>query len=133
MRLGELRLWSEPGPFATLVAVIRGNPPEALHETLRSTLSRIHAERHQALESFDGDSSGFADVEAQLSECVALRQKAPPRVSLRWLVGLGWLLPLLLFAAAWGVRWWHDQRLWEDYLARLRAQPGIVITADEPA
>ena len=128
LRLGELRLWSEQGPFATLVAVIRGDPPEALHDTLRSALSRIHAERHQALESFDGDSSGFTDVEAQLSECVALGQKAPPRVSLRWLVGLGWLLPLLLFAAAWGVRWWHDQRLWEGYLERLRAQPGIVIT-----
>ena len=27
LRLGELRLWSEPGPFAALVAVIRGDPP----------------------------------------------------------------------------------------------------------
>ena len=53
LRLGELRLWSEPGPFATLVAVIRGNPPETLHEKLRSVLSRIHAERPQALESFE--------------------------------------------------------------------------------
>ena len=47
-----------------LVAVIRGDPPEEFHETLRHALSRIHAERHDALESFDGDSSGFADVEA---------------------------------------------------------------------
>ncbi len=67
VRLGELWLWSEPGPFATLVAVIRGNPPEGLHETLRDVLSRIHDERRHALESFDGDSSGFADVEANLS------------------------------------------------------------------
>src|SRR4051794_15685050 len=58
LRLGELRLWSEPGAFATLVAVIRGNPPEELRDTLRSVLARIHAERHQALEDFDGDSSG---------------------------------------------------------------------------
>ena len=128
LRLGELRLWSEQGPFATLVAVIRGDPPEELHDTLRSALSRIHAERHQALESFDGDSSGFADVEAQLSECVTLGQKAPPRVSLRWLVTLIWLLPLLLFAGALGARWWQDQRLWEGYLERLQAEPGIVIT-----
>jgi hypothetical protein len=34
LRLGELRVWSEPGPFATLVAVIRGNPPEDLHTKL---------------------------------------------------------------------------------------------------
>ena len=77
VRLGELWLWSEPGPFATLVAVIRGNPPEGLHDTLRGVLSRIHAERPHALESFDGDSSCFADVEAHLSECAALGQRAP--------------------------------------------------------
>jgi OOP family OmpA-OmpF porin len=61
VRLGELRLWSEPGPFAALVAVIRGDPPEGLHDTMRNTLSRIHAERQHALESFDGDSAGLGD------------------------------------------------------------------------
>jgi outer membrane protein OmpA-like peptidoglycan-associated protein len=128
LRLGELRLWSEQGPFATLVAVIRGDPPESLHDTLRDVLTRVHAERHHALEEFDGDSSGFADVEAQLAECVSLGQRAPPRVSLRWLVTLAWLLPMLLFALALFARWWHDQSLWEDYLARLRTEPGIVVT-----
>jgi len=59
VRLGELWLWSEPGPFATLVAVIRGNPPDGLHESLRTVLSRIHDERPHALESFDGDSSSI--------------------------------------------------------------------------
>ena len=44
IRFGELRLWSEVGPFATLVAVIRGNPPEELHEILRDRLLHIHAE-----------------------------------------------------------------------------------------
>ncbi len=80
VRLGELRLWSEPGPFAALVAVIRGDPPEGLHDTMRNTLSRIHAERHHALESFDGDSAGLGDVEARLSELVCLasmRRQAP--------------------------------------------------------
>ncbi len=129
LRLGELMLWSEPGPFATLVAVIRGNPPEGLHETLINILSRIHAERHQALESFDGDSSGLADVEAQLTECVTLRQQAPLRArpGFPWLVALI-ALTLLMLAGAWGVRRWQDDRRWQDYVARLRAQPGLVIT-----
>ncbi len=65
LRLGELTLWSESGPFAALVAVIRGNPPESLHDTLRDVLSRIHAARAGALEAFSGDSSGFADIEAR--------------------------------------------------------------------
>jgi outer membrane protein OmpA-like peptidoglycan-associated protein len=130
LRLGELRLWSEAGPFATLVAVIRGDPPEGLHDTLRNALSRIHAERHHALESFDGDSSGFADVAAQLAECVTLGQRAPPRAGagFRRLIVLAWVAVLLMFVGAWGVRWWQEQQLRESYLARLRTQPGIVIT-----
>ena len=128
VRLGELRLWSEPGPFAALVAVIRGDPPEGLHETMRNTLSRIHAERHHALESFDGDSAGLGDVEARLRDLVALGEHAPPRVGLARLVVLGLLLLLLTVAGAGAAWWWHNQQLWEGYLERLRAQPGIVIT-----
>lgn len=136
VRLGELRLWSEPGPFATLVAVIRGNPPEGLHEILRSVLSRIHSERRQALENFDGDSSGFTDVEAHLTECATLRQRTPRpgRGGFPWLVALVGLV-LLVAAGAGGFRWWQSERLWQTeqhlwdgYVARLRAQPGIVIT-----
>jgi outer membrane protein OmpA-like peptidoglycan-associated protein len=128
LRLGELRLWSEQGPFATLVAVIRGDPPETLHDTLRDVLTRIHSERYHALEEFNGDSSGFGDIEAQLAECVTIGQAAPPRVSLRWLVTLGWIVPLLLVGLALFSRWWREESLWEGYLARLRAEPGIVIT-----
>jgi outer membrane protein OmpA-like peptidoglycan-associated protein len=127
VRLGELRLWSEPGPFAALVAVIRGDPPEGLHDTMRNTLSRIHAERHHALENFDGDSAGLGDVEARLRELV-LGEHAPPSTSLGRAVILGSLALLLIIAGAWAAWWWHNQQLWEGYLDRLRAQPGIVIT-----
>jgi outer membrane protein OmpA-like peptidoglycan-associated protein len=142
-RLGELWLWSEPGPFATLVAVIRGNPPEGLHETLRGVLSQIHEERPHALENFDGDSSGFADVEARLSECAALGQRAPrpAKRGFPWLVALAGLL-LLALACVGGWRWWQHERAWEreqqrreaelrrwdGYVARLGSEPGIVVT-----
>jgi len=143
VRLGELWLWSESGPFATLVAVIRGNPPEGLHETLRAALSRIHDERRHALESFDGDSSGFADVEASLRECVALGQRAPESAErgFPWFVALVGLV-LLALAGAGGWLWWQNrqaweherqleaakERIWDGYIAQLRAEPGIVIT-----
>lgn len=143
VRLGELWLWSEPGPIATLVAVIRGNPPEGLHESLRTVLSRIHDERRHALESFDGDSSGFADVEAHLRECASLGQRAPRSAErgFPWLVALVGLV-LLALAGLGGLRWWQNerawehaqqveeakQRIWDGYVAQLRAQPGIVIT-----
>ena len=129
LRLGELRVWSEPGPFATLVAVIRGNPPEELHERFRSVLARIHAERPEALENFNGDSSGFADVEAALTDCVQLKQeaRAAHRGFAWWLIAAA-ALALLALAATWGYQRWHDGRLWADFLARLRTQPGIVVT-----
>ena len=128
LRLGELRLWSEPGPFAALVAVIRGDPPEGLHDTFRNTLSRIHAERHHALESFNGDSAGLRDVEARLRDLVALGEHAPPRVGLARLVIWGLVLLLLILAGTWAAWWWNNEQLWQGYLDRLRAQPGIVIT-----
>ena len=128
VQLGELRLWCEPGPFALLVAVIRGDPPEGLHDAMRNTLSRIHAERHHALENFDGDSSGLGDVEARLRELVALGAHEPPRTRLGRVILVALLLLLLLSAGAWTAWWWYNQQLWEGYLAQLRAQSGIVIT-----
>ncbi len=136
LHLGALRLWSEPGPYASLVAVIRGNPPEALHERLSQVLTQIHAERRQALESFAGDSAGFADVDAHLAELAALRQRAPHATRRRfpWLLAL-LALALLALAGAAGWRWWQsqrleaaEQRLWADGIALLRVQPGIVLT-----
>lgn len=139
LRLGELRLWSEPGQFATLVAVIRGNPPEALHEALRQVLMQIHEGRPQALENFDGDSSGLADIEAYLTECAALKQRAPraARTGFPWFVAVIGVVLLTLAGAA-GYRSWQNARVWQNkerlwtaYIARLRAEPGIVVTNEK--
>lgn len=132
LRLGDLKLWSEAGPSATLVAVIRGNPPESLRAVIGSVLARIHTERPRALETFNGDSSGFQDVEATLTECLQ-RGQSQQRVGSR---GMPLLLRLTLaaaivMAAVWGGRWWLDGRAWDAYVARLRAQPGIVVTEAE--
>jgi OOP family OmpA-OmpF porin len=128
LMLGELRLWSERGPFATLVTVIRGNPPESLHETLANVLAKIHAERPQALENFDGDSSGFADVEALMTDCVTLRQAAStaPKKEFPWLV-VATALGVAAILGIWSLVRWHNESLWEGYVARLRDQPGIVV------
>ncbi|HVQ62216.1 MAG TPA: hypothetical protein VMS53_09060, partial [Burkholderiales bacterium] len=130
LRLGELRVWSEPGPFATLVAVIRGNPPEDLHTKLAGVLARMHRERPEALEKFDGDSSGLGDIEAALTDCVQLKQEAgrSTQRSFAWWLIATVALVLLGLAAFWGYRHWHAEGLWSDYVTRLRAEPGLVVT-----
>jgi outer membrane protein OmpA-like peptidoglycan-associated protein len=59
---------------------------------------------------------------------VALGEHAPPRVGLARLVIWGLVLLLLILAGTWAAWWWNNQQLWQGYLDRLRAQPGIVIT-----
>ncbi len=160
LRLGDLRLWCEAGPLAMVVAVIRGNPPEDLRIRLHAVSSRIHQDRRQALESFDGDSTGLADVEAHLADCAAMRQQA--RVRKRGFPWLVFILAMMLVGGAAGVGYWRwevaqaeaqeqarlraeqeeqqarlraaeaqrraaDFKAWQDYLSRLRAQPGIVV------
>ncbi|RWP72873.1 OmpA family protein [Mesorhizobium sp.] len=125
IRFGELRLWSEVGPFATLVAVIRGNPPEELHEIIRDVLLRIHDECSQALEQFDGDSSQLAGVETQLQTCVELKQEDSNQ-GFPWLVVAAVLL-VLIPAGGWFFLSWQSGQRWQAYVSRLSTQPGIIV------
>ncbi|MER8867134.1 OmpA family protein [Mesorhizobium sp. M0751] len=125
IRFGELRLWSEVGPFATLVAVIRGNPPEELHEIIRDVLLRIHDEYSQALEQFDGDSSQLAGVETELQTCVELKQEESNQ-GFPWLV-LAAVLLVLIPAGGWFFLSWQAGQRWQAYVSRLEAQPGIIV------
>ena len=121
LRLGDLRLWCEAGPLAMVVAVIRGNPPEELRGRLRDVIARIHQERRQALESFDGDSSGLADVEARLAECAAMRQQAMRKRGFPWLVFLLAMLMACGVPAVGYVRWEIAQERAQEQ-ARIRAE-----------
>ncbi|RWM71197.1 MULTISPECIES: OmpA family protein [Mesorhizobium] len=125
IRFGELRLWSEVGPFATLVAVIRGNPPEELHEIFRDVLLRIHDECSQALEQFDGDSSQLAGVETLLQTCVELKQE-DSKQGFPWLVVAAVLL-VLIPAGGWFLLSWQSGQRWQAYVSRLSTQPGIIV------
>ncbi|MER9950753.1 OmpA family protein [Mesorhizobium sp. M0047] len=125
IRFGDLRLWSEVGPFATLVSVIRGNPPEELHEIVRDVLLRIHDECSQALEQFDGDSSQLAGIEAQLQTCVELKQEESNQ-GFPWLVVAAALL-ILIPAGGWFFLSWQSGQRWQAYVSRLETQPGIIV------
>ena len=125
IRFGELRLWSEVGPFATLVAVIRGNPPEELHEIVRDVLLRIHDEYALALEQFDGDNSQLVGIETRLQTCVDMKQEDSQQ-GFPWLVVAAVLL-VSIPAAVWLFLSWQSGQRWHAYVSRLEAQPGIIV------
>ncbi|PZV39603.1 OmpA family protein [Mesorhizobium kowhaii] len=126
IRFGDLRLWSEVGQFATLVSVIRGNPPEELHEIVRDVLLRIHEESSEALGEFDGDGSQLAGVEAQLQTCVELKQEESNQ-GFPWLVVAVAVLFLSL-AGGWFFLSWQSGQRWQAYVSRLGTQPGIIVS-----
>jgi OOP family OmpA-OmpF porin len=129
VRLGELLLWCEQAPQALLAAVIRGNPPEHLHELMRDTLRNVHKHRHQALEDFDGDSGIFPGLDDELRDCLRKQEKArKERIS-----PLLWALPLALLCA--GGYWFYQRQQennhWARYVNALEAEPGIVVIGSE--
>ncbi|MCO5065214.1 MAG: OmpA family protein [Rhizobiaceae bacterium] len=129
IRFGELRLWSEVGPFATLVAVIRGNPPEELHEVIRGVLLRIHREYPAVVERFDGESSSFPGIETQLQTCVELKQEDSNQ-GFPWLAVAAVAVVLAVLGGWFAISWQARHRL-QVYVSRLAAEPGIVVTAQE--
>jgi len=126
LRLGDRVLWCEQGSLAFLAAVIRGTPPETLHGRLRDTLAAIHDEWRGPLASFAGDDAEFADVPERLRTCL----QAQARSSEKRLSPLLWALPLLLLAL-FGYWLYERHEAWQRfdrYVARLEAEPGIVVT-----
>jgi outer membrane protein OmpA-like peptidoglycan-associated protein len=129
LRLGDLLLWCEEGPFAFLAAVIRGNPPESLHAALRETLTDIHDQYRSQLEEFQGDSATLGDLVTPLQR--DLRQQEGPRETRLspWL----WILPLvlLLLVGGWVIRRTIVRLRVDAYVQRLREEPGIVVADAE--
>jgi OOP family OmpA-OmpF porin len=129
LRLGDLLLWCEEGPFAFLAAVIRGNPPESLHAALRETLTNIHDQYRSSLEEFEGDSATLGDLVTPLQH--DLQQQERPRETRLspWLWGLP--LVLLLLAGGWAIQRTIVRLRVDTYVQRLREEPGIVVANAE--
>ncbi len=127
-RIGEMQVWIAPGKQAYLAAVIRGNPPRELRTTLEETIDSVHLLYSTALAKFDGDAAEFEPVRPELEACLRAQyhdgKKAAGRPVRAWLV-LSALAALLLIATFFATQ---SYQRWQDFLGRLRAEPGIAIT-----
>jgi OOP family OmpA-OmpF porin len=129
LRLGDVLLWCEEGPFAFLAAVIRGNPPESLHAALRETLTNIHDQYRSQLEEFQGDSATLGDLVTPLQRDLQQQERPREKRLSPWL----WILPLvlLLLAGGWVIQRTIVRLRVDAYVQRLREEPGIVVANAE--
>jgi len=130
LHVGDLTVWIEQGDVAIVAAVIRGTPPESLRHHLQDTLARIQAEQPEALEAFSGDRAAFAGVTPLLEACLQSHFESGGRS----ISPMMWILPVVLLCgvAWWGVTTYQAQRQWQASLDRLKAEPGLVVTAAYP-
>lgn len=116
LRLGELTVLIDQGPYAVLAAVVRGNPPADLDELLDETQEKIHQQMGNTLLNYKGDSEPFVRIHPLLEACLLTqrqqREKRTPWLTYALLAGL------LASAGYWGYHYYQNK---QDAL-RLAAQ-----------
>lgn len=131
IEFGDLLIWLEPGPKASLAAVIRGVPSLSLREQLQAIIESFHLRFQDELELFDGDTTPFQAAVPLMEEGLQFEHKAPSQ-------GAATLTKLLMWLAALALLGWLAYSFWQNakwrtYVAELDAQEGIAITASGKA
>lgn len=133
VEFGELTLWLEHGPRATLVAAIRGHAPESFRPVLQQAVEEIHATLGPALQAFSGDNTLFSRIVPDLERCLQAQQgNGPATDDLTWpksnLKAWVFLGTGLLILALWiGGAWWRSHA-WRKFEADLAHTEGILLT-----
>ena len=130
--VGELTVMVEQGPQALIAAVVRGEASDSLLPQLQDTLETIHLQFAGALADFDGDTARFAAARPLLEECLATEIATDrAREGRRRVVWLPWALAALLLVVVLGGLALRARLRWDRAVARLRSEPGIVLTQAE--
>ncbi len=126
MQIGELTVWIEQGPHAMLAAVIRGIPAPELRTVMQDVIETIHLQFKKELHAYQGDPAPLADTKPLLDAVLLEQYKEKERKTPLAL----WLLLALVLAALglWIFFSVRDNLRWKDYLSRLEAEPGLVVT-----
>jgi OOP family OmpA-OmpF porin len=126
--VGERNVWVEQTTHAIVAAVIKGEPPEEYRRFLEDAALNIQRERYDELEAFDGDTAPFEASRVHLEDCLRQQLRTKKKTS-----PLLWMLPALLLS---GLGVWlfftiRDSLRWNDYIEKLKANPGIIVVSDE--
>jgi OOP family OmpA-OmpF porin len=158
LRLGELTVLIDQGPYAAIAAVVRGNPPGDLAGLLDETQEKIHQQMGNTLLNYKGDNEPFVRIHPLLEACLITQRqqcrKRPPWLTYFLLAGL------LSLAAYWGYQHYQgkhealrlaeqqqqaeqqrlaqleqaeqqQRRLWQSRIDQMNAEPGVVVVGSE--
>lgn len=139
LEVGDLSIWLEEGPHATLACVIRGTAPNTLHTTMRASQEKIHRLFDAALRAFDGDARGFEASRRYLEACFQAQYKQKSRgEKTPFVIGKREKIVGGLVAACWvaGLVTWlvlsrQAHLRWINYVDTLEREPGIVVISHQ--
>jgi outer membrane protein OmpA-like peptidoglycan-associated protein len=126
LQVGELQVWVEHGPHATIAAVIRGEAPQACRLRMREKLEEFHQRFSVALQEFEGDAAPFEPFRPDLDDCLVAHYSKEQKKSRPYFVVL--LLVLIGLLAGWQIWGFLQVRRWRAFVDVLREEPGIVVT-----
>ncbi|HKP86980.1 MAG TPA: OmpA family protein [Blastocatellia bacterium] len=129
MQVGDLTVWIEQGSQAVIAASIRGNAPAELHSTMQDALDLIHLRQREALESFEGDAAPFESSRPDLEACLQMQLESKQRKTSPLLRAA--LALVLIALVAWLFFSIRASLRWNNYVAALKAEPGIVVVSEE--
>ncbi|MEM6337624.1 MAG: hypothetical protein AAF752_13725, partial [Bacteroidota bacterium] len=136
VQMGEREVLVEDAGATRLMAVVRGEPPVDLRESLQAVLDRFNLRHARDLRSYDGDSAPFEGSRPLLESALVSRLKSedaeePPSSGRRFWTIAGLLFSLVVGALAFfAIR---DSLRWQDLVRSLASVPGVeLISADRP-
>ncbi|NNE35378.1 MAG: hypothetical protein HKN13_09085 [Rhodothermales bacterium] len=122
---GDLTILFEPGPTATLAAVLRGTPPRGVREDMQEIIEDFHLRYRSELESYNGDASLFDKAKPLLYSNLKVQMHESSGTSWQtWLI-IG-LIILGLVLAGW--YFFRARANWNEFVTTVDNVPGIVVT-----
>ena len=136
MSVGDLTVWIEPGRHAYLAGIVRGHAPMELRSTMQDALAFTHGEHALLLERFQGNAVPFEACRPLLEACLQAKYVDRRTGVDRRTTGVSrqlWVLLaiVVVLLAIWGVQSFRSSRRWNQFVDRLRVEPGIVLVTAE--
>ncbi|MBV6521274.1 MAG: hypothetical protein MNPFHGCM_01408 [Gemmatimonadaceae bacterium] len=131
LELGELTVWIERGPLATLACVIRGHAPLSYRQTMQGAVEELHSVHAPDIAQSAASGHSFAVRPGILEPCLVVKRQERG--------GSGsWRLAALVVTVLLGIGWFAatrilDGRRFDRYVGALRDEPGIVVANAERA